>query len=144
MPSAEMRIVESAITSDGALWPIAICAKAIRLSALKVIRIWNLTMRLSDAGLHQRQTKALYPDHRLSPWLTEAATRDRSNRLLGVIVILDALLHPNAPSTQAQDSGVFQTPSAPRSQPVSRLVLQCARSSRRPAPPRLELWQRAL
>jgi hypothetical protein len=43
-------------------------------------------MRLSDAGLHQRQTKALYPDHRLSPWLTEAATRDRSNRLLGLLV----------------------------------------------------------
>jgi hypothetical protein len=32
-----------------------------------------LTMRLSDAGLHQRQTKALYPNHRLPPWLTEDA-----------------------------------------------------------------------
>jgi hypothetical protein len=42
----------------------------------------RLTMRLSDAGLHQRQTKALYPNHRLPPWLTEDATRDRSNRLL--------------------------------------------------------------
>jgi hypothetical protein len=40
-------------------------------------------MRLSDAGLHQRQTKALYPNHRLPPWLIEDATRDRSNRLLG-------------------------------------------------------------
>ena len=30
-------------------------------------------MRLSDAGLHQRQTKALYPNHRLPPWLTEDA-----------------------------------------------------------------------
>jgi hypothetical protein len=39
---------------------------------------------LSDAGLHQRQTKALYPNHRLPPWLTEDATRDRSNRLLGI------------------------------------------------------------
>jgi len=39
-------------------------------------------MRLSDAGLHQRQTKALYPDHRLPPWLTEDAARDRFNRLL--------------------------------------------------------------
>jgi hypothetical protein len=42
----------------------------------------TLTMRLSDVGLHQRQTKALYPNHRLPPWLTEDATRDRSNRLL--------------------------------------------------------------
>jgi hypothetical protein len=39
-------------------------------------------MRLSDAGLHQRQTKALYLNHRLPPWPTEDATRDRSNRLL--------------------------------------------------------------
>ena len=39
-------------------------------------------MRLSDAGLHQRQTKALYLNHRLPPWLTEDAPRDRSNRLL--------------------------------------------------------------
>jgi len=35
--------------------------------------IVHLTMRLSDAGLHQRQTKALYPNHRLPPWLTEDA-----------------------------------------------------------------------
>jgi hypothetical protein len=41
-------------------------------------------MRLSDAGLRQRQTKALYLNHRSTPWLTEDATRDRSNRLLGV------------------------------------------------------------
>src|SRR5580692_8563898 len=40
-------------------------------------------MRLSDAGLRQRQTKTLYPNHRLPPWLTEDAPRDRSNRLLG-------------------------------------------------------------
>ena len=39
-------------------------------------------MRLSDAGLHQRRTKALYLNHRPTPWLTEDATRDRSNRLL--------------------------------------------------------------
>jgi hypothetical protein len=43
----------------------------------------RLTMRLSDAGLRQGQTEALYPNHRLPPWLTEDATRDRSNRLLG-------------------------------------------------------------
>ena len=42
-----------------------------------------LTMRLSDAG-PRRQTKAVYSDHRLPPWLTEDAPRDRSNRLLGV------------------------------------------------------------
>ena len=39
-------------------------------------------MRLSDAGLHQRRTKVLYPNHRSPPWLTEDATRDRLNRLL--------------------------------------------------------------
>jgi hypothetical protein len=39
-------------------------------------------MRLSDAGLRQRKTKAVYPDHPFPPWLTEDAARDRSNRLL--------------------------------------------------------------
>ena len=33
----------------------------------------GLTVRLSDAGLRRRQTNALYPDHRLPPWLTEDA-----------------------------------------------------------------------
>jgi hypothetical protein len=41
-------------------------------------------MRLSDAGLRQRQKIAVYPNHRSPPWLTEDATRDRSNRLLGI------------------------------------------------------------
>jgi hypothetical protein len=40
-------------------------------------------MRLSDAGLRRRKAKLLYPNHRPPPWLTEDATRDRSNRLLG-------------------------------------------------------------
>jgi hypothetical protein len=40
-------------------------------------------MRLSDAGLCRRQTKALDPNHRLPPSLNEDVTRDRSNRLLG-------------------------------------------------------------
>jgi hypothetical protein len=39
-------------------------------------------MRLSDARVRQPKTKAVYPDHRSPPWLTEDATRDRSNRLL--------------------------------------------------------------
>jgi len=43
-------------------------------------------MRLSDAGLRRRQTKMLYPNHRLPPWITEDATRDRSNRLLDAAV----------------------------------------------------------
>jgi hypothetical protein len=30
-------------------------------------------MRLSDVGLRRRQTKLIYPDHRSSPWLIEAA-----------------------------------------------------------------------
>ena len=41
-------------------------------------------MRLSDAGLHQRQTKVLYPHHPFPPWFNEDVTRDRSNRLLDV------------------------------------------------------------
>jgi hypothetical protein len=32
--------------------------------------------------LRRRKTKLIYPDHRLPPWFTEDATRDRSNRLL--------------------------------------------------------------
>jgi hypothetical protein len=44
----------------------------------------HLTMRLSDAGMRRRQTELLYPNHRLTPWLTEdLCSRDRSNRLLG-------------------------------------------------------------
>jgi hypothetical protein len=44
-------------------------------------------MRLSDAGLRRQQTKLIYPDHRLPPWLNEDATRDRSNRLLGQLPV---------------------------------------------------------
>jgi hypothetical protein len=29
----------------------------------------RLTMRLSDAGLRCSQTKLIYPNHRLPPWL---------------------------------------------------------------------------
>src|SRR5580704_6324805 len=39
-------------------------------------------MRLSDAGLHRRQTKALYPNHRLPPWPNE----ERDPRSLEPIV----------------------------------------------------------
>jgi hypothetical protein len=31
-------------------------------------------MRLSDAGLRRRQSKLIYPNHRLPPWLTGDAT----------------------------------------------------------------------
>jgi len=31
-------------------------------------------MRLSDAGLRRRQTKLIYTDHRLPPWLAEDPT----------------------------------------------------------------------
>jgi hypothetical protein len=48
-------------------------------------------MRLSEAGLRQRQTKALYPNHRPAPWLIEEATRDRSSRLLGQYACLPSL-----------------------------------------------------
>jgi hypothetical protein len=36
--------------------------------------VGRLTMRLNDARLRQRQTKLLYPNHRLPPWLTEDDT----------------------------------------------------------------------
>jgi uncharacterized protein len=49
----------------------------------KRTRIWNLTMRLSDARVRRQQTKLIYPVHRPSPWFTEDMPRDRSNRLLG-------------------------------------------------------------
>jgi hypothetical protein len=45
----------------------------------------RLTMRLSDAGLRQPETKAVYPNHRSPPSPNEDATRDRSNRLLGLM-----------------------------------------------------------
>jgi hypothetical protein len=45
-------------------------------------------MRLSDAGLRRRQTELIYyPNHLPAPSLTEAATRDRSNRLLDADVL---------------------------------------------------------
>jgi len=50
-------------------------------------------MRLSDAGLHRRQTKAVYPNHPFPPWLTEEVPRDRSNRLLEAL----SLVRPNTP-----------------------------------------------
>ena len=53
-------------------------------------------MRLSDAGLRRRQTKLIYPDHRSPPWLTEDATRDRSNRLLDPSGVL--AYHPRSKS----------------------------------------------
>ena len=57
-----------------------------RSSAMRPGLSWRITIRLRDAGLRQRQTKMLYPDHRLPPWLNDAAaTRDRSNQLIAVI-----------------------------------------------------------
>jgi hypothetical protein len=58
------------------------CRIRSRNSGENVDGMERLTMRLSDAGLRQRRTKALYPNHRLPPRLNEDATRDRSNRLL--------------------------------------------------------------
>jgi hypothetical protein len=54
-------------------------------------------MRLSDARLRRGQTKLIYLDHRLPPWLTEDAARDRSNRLLAdqlVVVRMSAYPKP--------------------------------------------------
>jgi hypothetical protein len=43
----------------------------------------RLTMRLSDAGLRQRQTKLIYLNHRSLLGSPKTRPRDRSNRLLG-------------------------------------------------------------
>ena len=51
-------------------------------------------MRLSDAGLRQRQSKALDPNHRPPPWLTEDTPRDRSNRLLGADLAATRIVQP--------------------------------------------------
>jgi hypothetical protein len=53
-------------------------------------------MRLSDAVLHRRRTKALNSSHRLPPWLTEDVPRDRPNRLLDHA--LDAQAYANDPN----------------------------------------------
>jgi hypothetical protein len=50
-------------------------------------------MRLSDAGVRRRQAKLIYLNHRPPPWLTEDATRDRSNRLLEGRVMPSTALH---------------------------------------------------
>lgn len=48
---------------------------------------WNRRslLRLSDAGLRSRKTKAVYLDHPFSHGSPKALSGDRSNRLLGVI-----------------------------------------------------------
>ena len=45
-------------------------------------------MRLCDAGLRRRQMKLIYPNHRFTPYATEVAARNRSNRLLQSITVL--------------------------------------------------------
>jgi len=74
---------ETRILTPGETWARAVIAVSIAVSKHAVAnRIRNLTMRLSDAGLHRRRAKTVYPNHRLAPCLAEDATRDRSNRLL--------------------------------------------------------------
>src|SRR5258708_1645932 len=66
----------------------------------------HLTMRLSDAGLRHRQTKMLYPNHRLPPWLTEDTTprslepivRGRTGRRPHRPVAGDRVLPTSAPA----------------------------------------------
>jgi hypothetical protein len=63
-------------------------------------------MRLSDAGLRQRPTKLIYPDHRPSPWLTE----DDASRSLEPIVRRSrwfkaiARLYRRPPALQLQET----------------------------------------
>jgi hypothetical protein len=48
-------------------------------------------MRLSDAGIRRRKTKLIDPNHRLTPFLSEDATRDRSSRWLAATGIPQVL-----------------------------------------------------
>jgi hypothetical protein len=68
-------------------------------------------MRLSDAGLRRSKTKLIYPNHRLPPWPTEVAPRDRSNRLLGVLH--GACINVTTPSSRGFD-GDTSTPYSKR------------------------------
>jgi hypothetical protein len=52
-------------------------------------------MRLSDAGMRRRQTKQIYLDHQLPPWLTEGAVP----RSLQPIVVRHDQCAPMAQST---------------------------------------------
>jgi hypothetical protein len=60
----------------------------------------SLEMRLSDAGLRQRQTKLIYPKHRLPPWLKEdAAPRSlepivRQQHWAGDLEAIDSIQRP--------------------------------------------------
>ena len=94
------------------------CNYSLFLSQQRPNLAGDLTMRLSDAGLRRRQTKALYLDHRPPPWLTEDATRDRSNRLL------DHIRH------RSSDEGTSEpSPSAThpfRTDPATPRHLQCS------------------
>jgi hypothetical protein len=58
----------------------------------------DLTMRLSDAGLRQRQTEALYINHRPPPWLNEIA----APRSLEPIVRSHAVLSQDSSKETAQ------------------------------------------
>jgi hypothetical protein len=80
-PSAERSFAPATITvgKGGVVKAIVdepiLKGPAAGLTGAHVVRVAQgcLTMRLSDAGLRLRQTKLIYPDHRPSPWLTEAS-----------------------------------------------------------------------
>ena len=74
--------------------------RAILLSS--ILERGHLTMRLSDVRLRRLKTKLIYLNHRLPPWLTEDATRDRSNRLLDDRVGTNRCDVPTQPRKEAQ------------------------------------------
>jgi hypothetical protein len=60
-------------------------------------------MRFSDAGVRQFKTKAVYPNHRLPPWLTQAAvTGDRSNLWLGSLANMSVLTYTTSRESKRQ------------------------------------------
>jgi hypothetical protein len=77
-------------------------------------------MRLSDAGLRRRPTELIYRNHRPPPWLTEDASRDRSNRLLGI-----ACLKAELAAISALDGGDMSLVCCPSDSPrlLTRKVL---------------------
>jgi hypothetical protein len=79
-------------------------------------------MRLGDAGLHQRRTKVLYPNHRLPSWLTKGVTRDRSNRLL------ETVTRPSKTVSQGRNRTILTHSGAPLGRKQRETISGCAES----------------
>jgi hypothetical protein len=92
-------------------------------------------MRLNDAGLHQRQPKAVYPDHRPTPWRTE----DAAPRSFEPIVRSQVLRTAIAQNTTADTSPATRKNGASRSAPCRPVATENPKKPKAPIPrPKLE------